>query len=768
MRNLLFKKATWAAIASIALALAGCSAEGYDDSELRGQLDDHSSRLAALEQWKNTVNTNIASLQQVIDAGQNNRQVQSVTPFDTPAPGGWTITFSSGTPASIQILNGAKGDTGAAGPQGGAGDTPQIGVDQFPAGSGVYYWTLDGNFIETGGQKMRVTGDNGQTGENGISPKLDIDEVANEWIISYDNGETWESLGVPATGADGANGNDGVNGAGEAIFSSVDSSNDDYVIFTLVGGGTMQLPRYKSIDIVIDPIPGFGEGTHELVDFTTSGEVSVVRALDVTEGWIVYVTYDPDSGTGLFNIEAPASFVDNKQGSALVMISDGKERTVLRTLEFGAEVEGLSITSPATRTVYGIGQPLDYSGVAVEAVYVGGAGSEPVILTPTMFSYDFSVAGANIPVTITAHGMTVKYNVTVETLSQRIANTNTGSSTIDLFADEEIASAITIPGGKTITLRSSGNAKRTLGLSARGRMFTISGGSLALGINITLEGMAGNNAPLVYAASGTLLMGQGATICYNENISTNGGGVYLGNGSTLLMTGGDIGGNKAPNGGGIYQDNGGNVLLIGGMISENSAINGGGVYINSGTLQPALECTIAENFVSGMGGGVYVAPGATLNAASAIISSNYAQPGATVMGRDVYVHCSGTTTGNLTVGNSTQIDYLCMFANSAANCKITLASGAYSGTAPIVYSLDLRGDDPQLANVVPMWEDKVILGPANISSAIVSRIALGRFWNGSAPYASQNIVSGALVQQRLRINSTTGELDRPGKVVVRP
>nr|DAH55482.1 MAG TPA: BNR repeat-containing family member [Bacteriophage sp.] len=49
----------------------------------------------------------------------------------------------------------------------------------------------------------------GDKGDTGITPQLKIGED-NLWHVSYDNGETWVSLGVKATGDTGAAGEDGV------------------------------------------------------------------------------------------------------------------------------------------------------------------------------------------------------------------------------------------------------------------------------------------------------------------------------------------------------------------------------------------------------------------------------------------------------------------------------------------------------------------------------------------------------------------------------
>lgn len=52
----------------------------------------------------------------------------------------------------------------------------------------------------------------GADGKDGITPKLRINEQTNYWEVSYDEGDTWESLGVKATGEDGKDGKDGRDG----------------------------------------------------------------------------------------------------------------------------------------------------------------------------------------------------------------------------------------------------------------------------------------------------------------------------------------------------------------------------------------------------------------------------------------------------------------------------------------------------------------------------------------------------------------------------
>lgn len=52
----------------------------------------------------------------------------------------------------------------------------------------------------------------GEQGKQGITPQLRISEITNEWEVSYDNGATWTSLGVKATGENGQPGESGQQG----------------------------------------------------------------------------------------------------------------------------------------------------------------------------------------------------------------------------------------------------------------------------------------------------------------------------------------------------------------------------------------------------------------------------------------------------------------------------------------------------------------------------------------------------------------------------
>ena len=152
------------------------------------------SAFEALQRLCNETNTNLSALQTIVTALQNNDYITSIDPLtENGKVVGYTIKFAKSNP--IVIYNGKDGADGV------DGNTPVIGVKKDT--DGIYYWTLDGEFIVVDGQKIKAQGtdgNNGTDGSDGVTPKLEIRE--GYWWISYDNGTNWTQLGK-ATGEDG-------------------------------------------------------------------------------------------------------------------------------------------------------------------------------------------------------------------------------------------------------------------------------------------------------------------------------------------------------------------------------------------------------------------------------------------------------------------------------------------------------------------------------------------------------------------------------------
>ena len=172
-------------ITFIVLSSALCFTSCYDESAILEKLDDHENRIARLEELCDEMNTNISSLQAIVDVLQNNEYITDVLPVERGGEIiGYTISFSKSQ--SITIYHGEDGDDGQ---DGSDGSTPAIGVKM--GSDGRYYWILNGEWMyDDDGNMIPATG---ATGEEGITPVLKIQDGC--WFISYDNGVSWKDLG---------------------------------------------------------------------------------------------------------------------------------------------------------------------------------------------------------------------------------------------------------------------------------------------------------------------------------------------------------------------------------------------------------------------------------------------------------------------------------------------------------------------------------------------------------------------------------------------
>ena len=188
---------------AVLLSIWGCNR--YDDTDLWDKVDSLEERIARLEKLCNEMNTNISALENIVTALQNNDYVTDVTSIiESGKEIGFTITFSkSGRVVIYHGENGADGEAGepgqdgADGADGKDGHTPVIGVKKDA--DGIYYWTLDGEWItDSEGNKIPTTGKDGEDGEDGEDGKPGAPGQDGE------DGEDGEA------GKPGQNGKDGV------------------------------------------------------------------------------------------------------------------------------------------------------------------------------------------------------------------------------------------------------------------------------------------------------------------------------------------------------------------------------------------------------------------------------------------------------------------------------------------------------------------------------------------------------------------------------
>lgn len=256
------------------------------------------SAFEALRTRCNQMNTNIESLQALINVLQSHDYIKSVTPLmENGTQVGYTITFAYAN--AITIYSNATNPT-----------APIIGVKKDT--DGIYYWTLNGEWLlNDAGNKIKAegtdgsNGTNGSNGTDGTTPKLKIEE--DYWYVSYDNGTSWTKLGK-ATGADGSNGLDGVNGEdGDNIFSSV-TQDDEYVYFNLADGTIITLAKQDKENIQFEDLQVKAICCKKW-DTNYDGELSYAEAAAVT-----------DIGNTFFNTEIVA-FNELKYFTSLTTLS---------------------------------------------------------------------------------------------------------------------------------------------------------------------------------------------------------------------------------------------------------------------------------------------------------------------------------------------------------------------------------------------------------------------------------------------------------------
>ena len=162
-------------------------------------IDDLDVRVARLEELCKEMNTNIVSIQTIVNVVQSGDYITGVTEIKKDGEViGYTITFGQHDP--ITIYHGQDGKDGADGKDGqdgqnGSANAPVIGVAQDT--DGVYYWTLNGEWLlDDNGNKLPVSGKDGQNGTNGS------------------NGQDGADGKDGQDGEDGKDGTDGQDGTG--------------------------------------------------------------------------------------------------------------------------------------------------------------------------------------------------------------------------------------------------------------------------------------------------------------------------------------------------------------------------------------------------------------------------------------------------------------------------------------------------------------------------------------------------------------------------
>ena len=158
--------------------IVAISCNKFDDSAIWDKLREHERRIVQLEELCKQINEEISTLKNIVTALETCDYIVNAYPL--ASGDGYTLVFKSGK--SVVIRDGKDGVDGEA---------PIVSVRQDT--DGVYYWTVNGEWLLVNGEKIRASYSDSNSGKDGAST-LVFKVEDGSWYISCDNGITWEKF----------------------------------------------------------------------------------------------------------------------------------------------------------------------------------------------------------------------------------------------------------------------------------------------------------------------------------------------------------------------------------------------------------------------------------------------------------------------------------------------------------------------------------------------------------------------------------------------
>lgn len=326
------------AVALAALAVIGCAKQSELD-KVSSRLDGIENRVGVLEEAVKQLNEkDIPGLQALVRAIQDNITVTAVVETES----GYVISFSDGTTATLRNgkdgqngrdgvdgidgvdgTNGTNGKDGKDGKDGVDGQTPVIGITLV---DGVYVWTVNGAVLkDDAGKPIPVTGNNGKDGEDGedgvdgITPQFGI--LDGHWVVSYDNGDTWKTLGLTSD-------------TDYSAYIDPDKETDDYIVL-VVGATEVQIPKEKAFTLTFTTIENNGVKAGQTASFPYS--IAGVNASDEIDVDVIGIVGDwtaevvpTDNASGVLKVTA----TESESAKVTVYAANHKGKADIRTLKF--------------------------------------------------------------------------------------------------------------------------------------------------------------------------------------------------------------------------------------------------------------------------------------------------------------------------------------------------------------------------------------------------------------------------------------------------
>ena len=283
------------------LALAGCG--GF----VRDELVQMQQEIDGLRDHIESLNGSVTSVHEIVTEMAQGGYVQTIAEFSADGKSGYDLTFNNGK--VVRLYNGVTGKDGK------DADTPRIGMRQDP--DGVWYWTLDGEWLEAGDGGKILAAD-----RDGIVPSFKIAD--GKIFISVDKGNTWTEAGVDKSAE------------GISIVSDADvTSFKDRIVLTLADGSRLEVPRYQPVLVKLslsgedNPISA---GETVPVRYTLEGNISGNTLVTAgTDGKYKTRIERLSESEGIVHVTCPNIYSD---GYIYVMVNDGEGHSSVKVITF--------------------------------------------------------------------------------------------------------------------------------------------------------------------------------------------------------------------------------------------------------------------------------------------------------------------------------------------------------------------------------------------------------------------------------------------------
>ena len=408
-------------------AMWSCTVEidRTDDGSGNGQTDSTQTDPGTsvdLDSFCEIMNTNIASLQAIVEAFEEDDYVASFEETKNSMPedyATYSVRFNAGTSAEIWCRKDGNDSKGV----------PQISAAQDE--NGKWYWTLDGKWLSIGGSTVPVL-------EGDDAPRICAED--GRWMISGDAGATWKDLSE----MDGQ-----AVSPGKYIFDDA-YKKGSFLHLVLDNGETLPISTLEDIDIIFTDadgatcvtgetariayeVVGWDETTDVICSCDTPGWEAEIESTGINTGYVVV------TNTGAEEDAAVTVTADNSTGDeiskALIFVKG--ILTAKADVENIGGAGGIVDVEITTNTDYTVSIPSEASGWI--SVVDGGTKSE--LRTETV---KLAVAGyesgpdRSATVSFTVSGKVV----TSIHISQKSQEEEIWGAPID-FADKRVKSILT-------------------------------------------------------------------------------------------------------------------------------------------------------------------------------------------------------------------------------------------------------------------------------------------------------------------------------------